>query len=192
MVYTFQGQYAENVFYFRDVDGWTADKLGTLNNKLFLAWQTHIRTTQSSALTLTKLKATDVSVEGGAYNELAPTSGNVGTEAAPPTALGSTVAIKFATGLSGRSNRGRMFFIGLTEDATNGNLLTTGYGASLAGAYSALFADVLSGTPGAQHVVVSYCHNGAWRTTAVVNDVTAYSADDIIDSQRRRLTGRGL
>jgi hypothetical protein len=192
MVYTFQGTFAENVVYFQNPSGWNATSLALLNSAAFTAWSARIKPAQTSQLTLVRLKATDVAVDNGAYNELSPTSGNTGTEASPPTALGSTVAIKFTTGLSGRSQRGRLFFIGLTEDATDGNKLNLGFGASLADSYKLFMQDIEADIPDTKHVVVSYCTDKAWRTTAGIQEVTGYSADDYIDSQRRRLTGRGM
>jgi len=43
-----------------------------------------------------------------------------------------------------------------------------------------------------QLVVVSYYNSGAWRTTAVATPIINFGfADLAIDSQRRRLVGRG-
>jgi hypothetical protein len=41
-------------------------------------------------------------------------------------------------------------------------------------------------------VVVSYYNNGAWRLTATITPIISFAfADLAIDSQRRRLPGRG-
>ncbi len=42
------------------------------------------------------------------------------------------------------------------------------------------------------HSIVSYVEDGEPRVTGLVTPVTAYESDGVMDSQRRRLTGRGL
>jgi len=101
------------------------------------------------------------------------------------------LAIKFGTGLSGRSHRGRVYLAGLPENAVTGNEITPTYRTTLVTAV-ANFAGGVTGIMDAAHVIVSTCQDGAWLTNAEVTPVNSYSADVYVDSQRRRLTGRGI
>lgn len=192
MVYTMQGTIAENVFYFFKTDGWTSATLLDLGNSVFSAWGAFIQGQQPTVLTLIRIMCQDMSEPEGAYAEVAPTGANQGSTETEPLPLGSTLAIKFATGLAGRSNRGRLYHIGLGEGVVNGNFTTDGYAATLAEKYANFFDAIEADFVDVDHVVASYCNEKAWRTVGVTNAVTAYSADNAIDSQRRRLAGRGM
>lgn len=185
------GQTVENVFYFKKSDAWDTASLTNLATEAFAAWDDHIGPITSNAVTLLLLRATDVAVEGGAGVEVSGaghTGSNSSSAAAP---LGTTAATKFSTGLTGRSNRGRVYFIGLTKNDLANNQLTTGVPTTLTNAWTDFFGQIATELPGVEHAIVSYCHNNAWRTSAVVTPVTAYSTDPNVDSMRRRLTGRG-
>jgi hypothetical protein len=43
-----------------------------------------------------------------------------------------------------------------------------------------------------KHAVISLRNAGAARVTGVATEVTAYGGDTALDSQRRRLAGRGM
>lgn len=109
------------------------------------------------------------------------------------TAIGNNVtfAFKFATGLAGRSARGRWYVTGLgTSIVTNGVSMPAVSAAGFVTAFNNLL--VALGDIGQQLCVTSYRHNNAWRPEAVSYPVTSVLYTDLnIDSQRRRLVGRG-
>lgn len=100
-----------------------------------------------------------------------------------------TVAIRWTTGLRGRSFRGRTYHIGLTQGAIVANSLATENQALLLGAYQTLLSSLSLSTMSL--VVVSKYANHVARTTGIATDITAASLDGSLDSQRRRLNGRG-
>jgi hypothetical protein len=117
-----------------------------------------------------------------------PRGGAVGGNAVP---LNVAFCVKLATGLAGRSYRGRWYLGNLGTPQINdaGHILALTV-AAYPPALDALRAALLAG--GHTQVITSYRNNGAWRTTAVNTPVTAAVAvDNAIDSQRRRLPGRG-
>jgi len=105
---------------------------------------------------------------------------------------GTTFAIKFSGGLSGRSARGRMYWIQLHTAQISGDQVTSADAAAIVAIVANFFDDVETAT-GLTHVTTSYCHDGAWRTTANNVPVLNYIATDTnVDSQRKRLAGRGI
>lgn len=188
MRYSQYGQQCENVLYWHGA-GMDETALETLVGLVVEAWGDHFKPLQPSTLRLQEVIGTRQNVaEDIQFTQLIETDGTASGVGLPGNV---TLAISFKSGFSGRSRRGRMYWLQLTEDDTTGNLVNDGFLLTLAEAVTAFFTDVADGA-GVDHSIVSYCHDGVWRTDALVTPVTAYAfADDFIDSQRRRLTGRG-
>lgn len=193
MHFTQDLQQVENVFYVQSIAGWDAASLSTLAGIVKAWWNTSIKPTTSNTVSLNEIDCKDMSSSSGVeivYSTGLPLVGSSGSPANPNSV---TFAIKLVTGLGGRSFRGRQYIIGLTQGNLNADantvtsaamaIYTTGYNAlitSLAAAY----------TPGM--VIASFHSGGAPRITATLTAVTAaLFADNVVDSQRRRLPGRG-
>lgn len=139
--------------------------------------------------TVVSILSTDVSVEGGNQITFTPIGGIVGQLSSPPLPTGTTVTASWRTGRSGRSYRGRTYHVGLTETQVDGNSLTTAANTAIQQAYSQLIIDATSNnTPLA---VCSRVNGGVQRPSGVLTKVITCLVDQYIDSQRRRLTGRG-
>jgi hypothetical protein len=105
-----------------------------------------------------------------------------------------TFCVKLESGLSGRSQRGRIYMPGMRGNmlqvAPDGNKVTTGYANSCVNALNALITQLTAA--GLTLVVTSFYTAGAWRTTAQNTPIiNAAFADLNSDSQQRRLIGRG-
>lgn len=102
----------------------------------------------------------------------------------------SCICMSFRTAERGRSARGRNYVSGLTESEVTGNTLSLTRADALVDAYGAIPTYLLSGNW--EWVVVSRYTDGAPRVSGVTIPVTTVTyADRFLDSQRRRLTGRG-
>lgn len=102
----------------------------------------------------------------------------------------SCICMSFRTAERGRSGRGRNYVSGLAEDEVTGNTLALSRADALRDAYAAIPTALVSGDW--TWVIVSRYSNGAPRATGLVIPVTTVTyADRFLDSQRRRLTGRG-
>jgi hypothetical protein len=190
LFYATPGGVAENVLNFEKGSAWTAEELDALAATVRDAWETNISTVTSNATSLSTVVATDLSSETGPQaTNVAGIAGALSSVAMPQNV---TLAIKFSTALRGRSFRGRMFFVGLTDGQIEGDQLTVGSLATLLTKVGDFFHDIegSSGTP--SHVVVSRCADGVWRTTGVTTPVTAYSADRTVDTMKKRLLGHGI
>jgi hypothetical protein len=191
MRYVCFDQTIENVFHFtRELD-YDEDACAELANQIVAVWDAFMRPTLSNDITLLDVTVTAIHEASGAQF-IAPAGDNGSHVAAGFDSLGSTLAIKFGTGRSGRSYRGRMYWPQLLAPAVVDNevdLTTTGiYVAAMQD-----FFENIESSVGDVHVVVSYQNDCEWRTEGVPTPVTSYSVADFhVDSQRRRLSGRGI
>lgn len=152
----------------------------------------------ANVVTLRQVLATDISVAGGLSvigTTGLPTTGGNNTTGYPNNV---TLAVKWGTGLAGRSFRGRTYHIGLviTQVDTNDNVVASELNA-IVGAYDALRTALDNATLGVEMVVVSRYsgvdanHKPIPRVTGITTPISGVSADPVTDSQRRRLPGRG-
>lgn len=106
------------------------------------------------------------------------------------------LAFKLATGLSGRSYRGRVYVPVTCTDLTpspGNNDVSTTWSNSVIANISNLLTVIPAWDASAHLAIASFRHANAWRTTAVVTPViSVVIVDSHLDSQRRRLSGRGI
>lgn len=190
MQYIGPGGQMENVLNFQFTSGPDADQLSQLGADLRNWFHSTLRPQMSSDVSLQQIVLTDLTTDSGAQivdSTDLPQAGSAAFNVMPSNV---TVAISFRTALRGRSNRGRAYWIGMVDENVVGDSINSGFQAALIAAWGELL-----GTPfitnGETLVIVSRCHARAWRTTAQVTPVQSILVDPTIDSQRRRLAGRG-
>jgi len=151
-------------------------------------WSSVLKTYVSESVTLTEVVIKELVPDGQTilYTEDLPVSGNRASPALPNNV---TLAVHWGTGRIGRSTHGRSYFIGLTQDMVGGNVCNSA--ADIQDAYDQLRTTFDNITINCEFAVVSFVHANAWRTTPLVTPITGVAVDAIIDSQRRRLPGRG-
>lgn len=126
---------------------------------------------------------------GFTADQAMPAVGGVSGEAAPNNC---TMAVSFRTSLSGRSNRGRNYIPCLTNSQVNGNDIDAGFASDVVAAYSALLFGGGGVPAGWVWVIVSRFTLGLPRVTGTFQEVFSVLVTDlVVDSQRRRLPGRG-
>lgn len=152
-------------------------------------WSSNIRSLVTTAVTLREIAVVDQSTANGIG--VLSTAGLPlqGQSVSPALPNSNTLAVKWATGRTGRSFRGRTFHIGLTEGQVLNNQTDAATTAALQSGYTAL----ISALTGAGHslVVASRFSNNAPRTVGLGTNVGTCSVNPVIDVQRRRLPGRG-
>jgi len=121
------------------------------------------------------------------YTTGAPIVGTDGGGAMPGNV---TVAVRWITALRGRSYRGRTFHIGLTRTACSQDILLPTNAGFLKSCYDALIAALAAES--FQLVVASYRHENAPRATGLASPIVTSVVEGTLDSQRRRLSGRGM
>jgi len=158
---------------------------------LYTAWMNFIMPQLSADLTL------DSAVAFGLSSPTAPIGvwfpGTVVAGEVSAASLPNNVAycVSKYTGSRGRSFRGRFFVPGIPENARETpSRVTSAYRSNILTACAGMLSNLI--TAGFPPVVVSWRTNGDWRTTGVATPITALGpVDDVLDSQRRRLPGRG-
>ena len=189
------GQKLVQTLWFTKGSDWSATDLNDLATAVNSWVVTEFMPLLVNNVTFMGSTATDMSSAGAEGVELlegTPVAGSGGSQGLPSNV---TAAIKFLTGLTGRSNRGRNFIVGIPREATTGDNINGASAAEFVTAYEAL-ATYLTGIT-ADHAVVSLYSgvdsNGKPipRSAGVVHAVTSYAMDLALDSMRRRLIGRG-
>lgn len=190
MVYSLDNQEVMNVFYFQAAASFTFADLTNLNAEVIAAWTADIRAAQPAELRLEYVESTALDNEPDfQVTTNVGLAGGYSVSQALPSNV--TISIAFKTGVTGRSNRGRMFWLQLAEAMVTNNTLDPITASSLVTRMTDFFTAVETGTS-TFHAIVSYCTGGAWRTTASVLPVETYVlVDHVVDSQRRRLPKRG-
>ena len=199
------GQTVQNVWYFQRTSGWSTSELAALANLTIAWWNDSLADELHSDMHLVSVAARDMTSEDAAGVEIqAPplSGGNLNTGGGMPGNVALT--IKFKSGLTGRNRNGRTFLAGLSEESVNGNTVTDAirdqilidFGelrdAALGAGYTPVVASFYDGT------MLVDLPNGETRkrpvprAAALVTPIEQYTADTNLDSQRRRLAGRGV
>jgi len=194
--YTLDGQIVQNTMYFHSSTGWDASSISTWLSDMKDLIASDLMPFLSSALELFELvgklldAASSISATFGAFT---PVSGSDINSMLPNN---STYTISFRTGLSGRSFRGRNYIPGLTSGSVSGNVIDSTTRTGILDFYTTLRALAISS--GYEMVVVSRFSgvdvNGdpIPRVTGLATEILSFgTADFTVDSQRRRLPGRG-
>lgn len=192
-LYSYLSQTCENVYHVEMPGGAGAPNPADMSAlaAVINAWETaDMIGNRSTAAAMTNIRVRDLSVRDGLVIEHTPTGAVVGTVPGNPLPGNVTLAVKWSTGRGGRSFRGRTYHIGIPVGAVVNNTVSNAARVALTTAYSDLITRVTESGFG-QLVVVSFASQKVWRETAVATPIIECSIDPNLDSQRRRLIGRG-
>jgi len=188
--YTRDFQQLENTLYFlRDapVDLAGLEALGLAVQGW---WITTHRAQVSNSVSYREIFARDLTVQSGLERQFItdpPLSGAVSGDAVPSNV---SLAVSFRTGFAGRSFRGRNYIPPINEGQITANRVLPAVQAN----WVTIYEELLTTAPSDwTWVVLSRYANNAPRPEAVATPVIGVQVvDDIVDSQRRRLPGRGI
>ena len=192
-----------NTFYVQKNSEWGTADLIALANLVIAWWNDDLSDNLSINLGLSSVSARSMQAEDAPGVEIGAPPGSAGL--LPAQAMPGNVAlvVKHTTGLTGRNRRGRTFVAGITEVQAEGNLIAALARDAIVVAFGELRNDLIAA--GYTHVVASFYDGTALvprgdgqiikrpvpRATALLTPVEGYIADVELDSQRKRLTGRG-
>lgn len=192
VVFNYANQITENVYHVLGTLAFDASDLAALAGEFETWWKASLRTKHTPNCTLVNIKARAMDDPTSPAIEHGVTVDNAGTRGGTALPNNVAIAVKWITGLSGRSFRGRTYHQGLSSsDILSGSsnvMDPTALGALQVG-YQALIS--VAFTNGGQLVVVSKTHDKAPRATGVATPIIGCTIDSTLDSQRRRLPGRG-
>lgn len=191
LIFSYDGQICENVFHGVRDGGYDAPALTTALNNIIAWWLDQMRAHVAPTLILLRGEAFALDTEGSPAivieHSPLPAPGTKVTEQLPNNV---TLSVKWTTPFRGRSFRGRTYHLGLCEDQVTNNLMHSDTLAVLDAAYGQLQIAMSGSGPG-QLAVVSRFHNKAPRVAGIATPITGRILEPTIDSQRRRLPGRG-
>lgn len=145
----------------------------------------------SSGVALNLIRLRDLSTQAGLVLDYQTALPIAGTRVSPGMPSNVTLALTGRTGFAGRSFRSRTYWIGLCEDQCTGDAIVGAIITSLLAIMNALITRVAAIGADYELVVVSKYTNNAPRANGITTPIQAFTTDGVIDSQRRRLLGRG-
>jgi len=190
-VYSFGGQTCENVLHYTLDSAWTVTQLTSLADAAIAEWIVSIKPQMTNLLSLVSCIATDLSSQSGPSITRATGLPSAGTQTGTALPNNCALVITKRTELRGRSFRGRIYHPGLPTPQTSANNVTGAFVTNIVSGWNALTAITIAGPLTAQMVVVSKFHEGNPRVIGITTPVVNMTSDGVIDSQRRRLPGRG-
>lgn len=191
---TLDGQPVENVLYFlKKAPPVTPATLGTLAMQVGQWWIANALPWLPVTYLFREIYATDLSTATSSASTW-PADNNPGTRNPSGGVLpnSNTLCISFRTNQRGRSARGRNYWAGLSKSDITNNTASMTLQQGIVGVYEALLTLVGDDTINWYWVVLSRFTNGAPRPQGLTNTITnVLIVDSTVDSQRRRLPGRG-
>lgn len=188
--YTQQGQQTVNTLYFLRDEAWTLVAMNTLGEAIRDWYDELLSTIQNQTTRLDTITVTDLTTQTSPSIDITEGLPITGTASGTPLPNNVTLAITFKTQQRGRSFRGRNYSVGMQTSYVSGNGALSTYVEALEASYDELNGDIM-GDGSAQHVVLSRYSSNNPRTTGLATPVSSYQANSTLDSQRRRLPGRG-
>lgn len=189
--YTREGQQIENVLHATKTGGFSLSDLeavaSTVNTVVPTTWMPLMPTN----IVYQETNVIDLSVEGGSQVTQSVVGGQGGGVSGNALPNNVTLAVRLKSGIGGRSGSGRIYWPGFaTSQQALANTIDTGVVSDIISAIGDLIAaleliDTII-------TIVSRYLNSSVRPEGVpfvVNNVTVF--DNTVDSQRRRLPGRG-
>lgn len=199
VIFDLDGQTVENTLYFTFPSTPSLLELQQLIDEVNSTIRGNIMPLLSSVLTLLRVIGTLIDVADGLTSVSTvslPLAGGSASESAPSNVA---ACISLRTNNSGRSFRGRNYIPGIPNDQVALNTMLTGFTNSISAGYAQLRTNVAG--IGWTHVIVSRFSGFTIvggrkvptpRVTGIATPVSAaFFVDETVDSQRRRLPGRG-
>jgi hypothetical protein len=187
---TLYGQQIENVHYFEL--GFPPDPAGVQQAAYDARdnWVTHMLPVLTEDYIYREAYVTDLTTDTSPASTAVPATLTTGAGASDAAPGSVTLCLSLRTSGRGRSSRGRQYISGLSEGSIEDNAWNSAKAAEVVSAFQA-YQDAMF-TAGYNLVVLSRIQDGVPRDLALAQTVTSILTTDLfIDSQRRRLTGRG-
>ncbi len=179
-----QGNRAMNIFWVRDEGGVASIARLTELHGIIHAWaNAEWDVVAADAWEFDRLVTQDWNVENSWVVQTLPSVAGARTSEALPAT--STMALSLRTGLAGRSFRGRLYHVGLTEDQTEGDFIDPVKATEIVAAYDQLRLDLQADD--FTWVVASFVTDGAPRAAAVLSNViNILMTNTALDTMRSR------
>lgn len=196
---TAYNQVLENYVWVRKDTPFTAADISSLRAAV-VSWSVaNWRLTQPPWISLNRIRTKAWDSASAPMEDYSLPTPSVGNNSGGGTNMPSAgcIAMKLSTGLTGRSNRGRIYIpvigTGFLIGGLSTNMVYSGYMTILLNNWQALYTAIGAWNAAAHWVVVSFMTGGVWRAEGSVHNVVSLAfVDANLDNQRRRLQGRGI
>lgn len=194
MIYIMSTVVLENVMHVEGGAPFSGAQITTLRG-VFDSWHNvSAKSLISPGCSLARIRTKALDSLASPYEDYTLPSPRAGTAGGALMPGNQTFAVKLSSGLTGRSARGRIYWPPSTDA-----MLTPYYGtmnvasaAAIVAAVNTLIANITAANAAWHLVITSYMSGKAWRGAGVNYRVTGAGYSDLnLDSQRRRLPGRG-
>jgi hypothetical protein len=190
--FTLLDQQVENTLYFEfDNGNVQPSDMQTLGTDLITWWGANVGPHVLDDMFMREVYLTDLTTQTAPTVTVVPGNNVTGDGTADPLPNNVALCVSFRTEGRGRSARGRNYVSGFGENGVSGNTFTSTISNGIRDAYEELL-DATTYTGAWTWVVLSRFEDGVARAAGLVQPVTAVVlTDTTVDSQRRRLPGRG-
>lgn len=191
--YSINGIICENVFNVNKGSPFSSSDLVALRGVVDSWDNTSWKTARGTAASVFRYRCKALDTNSSPVDDFYLTTPRAGTVSSGLLPANVSLAIKLATARGGRSYRGRWYWCGIcfVHLDSNPNKMVPATVTAIVALLNTLKTNLASG--GYTLGVLSYATAKAWRTTAHFEPATGYVAVDVnVDSQSRRLTGRGI
>jgi len=173
--------------YEKSSGAWGPELFADLGAQLKAWWNTSIKPLVGAHCALTRIRMRDITTANSPIGDYSDGLPIVGTGSGSPPSNNVAWSIKKNSGLAGRSYRGRVYMLGMTESVITGNLIDTGWGLNVIAAFNDALL-LVGGDSDYGMVVVSKYSGGSPRVNGLATDVISFSAADYrVDTRRDRL-----
>lgn len=193
LIYLLNGITAENVLYVHKGSPYSLADLQAVRT-IVNSWDAATWfNARGIGCTLVRIRTKALDASGSPMEDFTLPTPRAGSINSPLLPGNASFAIKLSTGRTGRSFRGRLYFVGLTSAVlgTTANQILASTSTLFVSWLNTLLSNLATG--GHTLGVVSYRSNHVFRANGLFTQAVNWVAvDNNIDSMRRRLTGRGI
>lgn len=162
--------------------------LSDLGEVLIAQFDANLQPAMTAGYTLTRLQMRVLTTEDDVTLDYTTGLPLTGTNAGNSLPANVALSIKLGSVFAGRSRRGRLYWMGMSETNVSGNFVEESYADNVVDQLEALRAAVASLTDW-RWCIVSYFSGGAPRAAGQVTTITSVTlVDYLVDTQRRRLS----
>lgn len=194
LIQMIDNQRCENVLHYKQAGAtdYNTDKLIDLGTALIAYFNlTSVKGLYPSTWSLIEVRCTDMSEQFGPAVSVAAGLPIVGTRAGAQLPNNCALVLTKRSTIRGRNFRGRMYFAPLVEADVTGNVVSSAVVTSILGNLAGLLDITDADTVHHFLNVVSTRFNNQDRVAGIATQVFSLTSDGVVDSQRRRLPGRG-
>lgn len=190
LFYNWNGQACETVLHYEATTAHTPTQCSDLAAALVTWWGGTWKGWFPTTLSLVGVKVTDLATAVSPVYDASSGLPILGTNGSPSLPNNVALAITKRTAARGRAYRGRIYLPGMVEVQVTDNAVSAAYITNFITGLGTIRNVSVTGQI-FKMVVLSRYIGVAPRSEAIATDVTGFTTDGIIDSQRRRLPGRG-